>query len=240
MLDSFFGCRGIHLKLGGRAILIDVEADASPGQIVGVVGPNGAGKTSLFEVLSGRVPANRGRVHYDGRDITRLTIQQRARAGIGRTFQSPVVPNALTVEQVLTAARKAFQPYLTRHRAEWACEVVNFRIPMRAIAGALDTLHRRKLLLACLVLRQPRVLLLDEPASGLIHAEIDELDRVIRVLAREMQMALMVVEHRLELLVAIADEVMVLDVGRRIASGAPEAVFNNPEVRAAYFESVEA
>jgi branched-chain amino acid transport system ATP-binding protein len=240
MGESFFGCRGVHLTLGGRGILFDVEADASPGQVVGVIGPNGAGKTSLFEVLSGRIAPNRGRVFYDGRDITGLSIQDRARMGIGRTFQSPVVPNGLSVEEVLRAARKAFRPFPSKHRAEWACDVVNFRVAPATRAGALDTLNRRKLLLACLVMRRPRVLLLDEPASGMIHAEIDELDQIIRVLAREMQMALMVVEHRLELLGAIADEVMVLDVGRRIASGLPEAVFNHPDVRAAYFEGADA
>jgi ABC-type branched-subunit amino acid transport system ATPase component len=240
MGDSLFGCRGVHLSLGGRAILIDVDADAHAGQVIGVIGPNGAGKTSLFEVLSGRIPPNRGRVHYDGRDITRQSIQERVRQGIGRTFQSPVVPNGLSVEEVLSAARQAFRPYPTWHRAEWACDVVNFRVPAALRAGALDALHRRKLLLACLLMRRPRVLLLDEPASGLIHSEIDELDGIIRVLAREMQMALMVVEHRLELLRAIADDVIVLDVGRRIASGPPGTVFNNPEVRAAYFEGAAA
>lgn len=240
MGESLFGCRGIHLSLGGRQILRDIDVDSHAGQVLGVIGPNGAGKTSLFEVLSGRIPPNNGKVHYDGRDITRLSIQQRVRAGIGRTFQSPIVPNALSVEQVLRAARKAFRPYPTKHQAEWACDLVNFRVPQGTRAGALDTLHRRKLLLACLVLRRPRVLLLDEPASGLLHAEIDELDRIIRVLAREMSMAMLVVEHRLELLGAIADEVMVLDVGRRIAGGTPEAVFRNPEVRAAYFEGAAA
>ncbi|MFO1351489.1 MAG: ATP-binding cassette domain-containing protein [Gammaproteobacteria bacterium] len=233
---ALFGCHGVHLSLGGRKILADVSVDAHRGQVLGVIGPNGAGKTSLFEVLSGRIAPNAGRVYYDGRDITRLTIQQRARAGIGRTFQSPVVPNSLPVSAVLEAARKAFYPKLSSHQAEWACEQVNFRVPRNTRAGALDTLHRRKLLLACLVMRRPRVLLLDEPASGLIHAEIEELDYIIRLLAREMQMALLVVEHRLELLGAIADEVVVLDLGRRIASGTPQAVFEHPDVRAAYFE----
>ena len=101
-------------------------------------------------------------------------------------------------------------------------------------------MQRRKLLLACLLMRRPKVLLLDEPASGLIHAELEELDQVLRVLAHEMHIALLVVEHRLELLAALADEVVVLDLGRRIANGAPEHVFDHPDVRAAYFETADA
>ena len=93
--------------------------------------------------------------------------------------------------------------------------------------------------MACLLMRRPKVLLLDEPASGLLTAELEELDQVLRTLAREMKIALLVVEHRLELLAAIADEVLVLDVGRSIMSGTPEEVFNHPEVRAAYFETAK-
>ncbi|MGI9334699.1 MAG: ABC transporter ATP-binding protein, partial [Gammaproteobacteria bacterium] len=235
-----FGCSGIHLTLGGREILGDIDLDAHPGRVLGIVGPNGAGKTSLFEVLSGRIRPSHGRVHFDGHDITSLSIQRRARLGIGRTFQSPVVSNALSVAQVLEAARKAFRPKLSVHQAEWACEVVNLSIPGATRAGALDTLHRRKLLLACLMMRRPRVLLLDEPASGMIHAEVEELDQIVRVLAREMKIALLVVEHRLELLHAIADEIIALDLGRCIAAGTPDAVFNHPDVRAAYFEGAAA
>ena len=240
MSEPLFGCRGVHLSLAGRKILEDVSVAAHSGQVLGIIGPNGAGKTSLFEVLSGRIGADAGQVFYAERDISRLSIQQRSRLGIGRTFQSPVVPNALSVSDVLKAARKAYYPKLTSHQAEWACEQVRFHIPQHTQAGALDTLHRRKLLLACLVMRRPKVLLLDEPASGLTNVEIDELDHIIRLLAREMQMALLVVEHRLELLGTIADEVIAMDLGRIIATGSPQAVFNHEAVQAAYFESVEA
>lgn len=236
MPQALFGCRGVQLKLGGREILRDVSLDAHRAAVLGIVGPNGAGKTSLFEVLSGRQAPQSGRVYLDGRDVTRMTLQRRVRCGIGRTFQSPVVPNALTVAEVLEAARKAFYPKLSTHQAEWACDLVHFKAPLAARAGSLDTLHRRKLLLACLMMRRPRVLLLDEPASGLINSEVDELDQIIRVLAREMHIALLVVEHRLELLDAIADEVLALDLGRRIAIGSPQSVFEHPDVRAAYFE----
>ena len=116
----------------------------------------------------------------DGRDVTSLKLFARARLGLGRTYQSPVVPDALTVGEVFRAARQAYQPYLTRFHAEWAAEKVGLRVPMSASAGSLETLNRRKLLLACLLMRRPRVMLLDEPAAGLINSEIDELDSIIR------------------------------------------------------------
>ncbi len=205
-------------------------------QILGVVGPNGAGKTTLLEVFSGRYRAQRGRVSFDGHDITRLALYARARLGIARTYQSPVVPEALTVGEVLKAARQAFHPLLTRYHAEWAVDKVGLRAGSDGMAAALDTLSRRKLLLACLLMRRPRVLMMDEPAAGLNNAEIDEINSLIRYFAREMQMAVIVVEHRLELLSAIADQVVVLDLGRLIARGSPETVFEDRAVRAAYFE----
>jgi len=114
---------------------------------------------------------------------------------------------------------------------------MGLRVPMAAPAGGLETLNRRKLLLACLLMRRPRVMLLDEPAAGLISSEIDELDGIIRHLAREMGIGVMLVEHRLELLSAIADRVVVLDLGRLVAEGDPDSVFDDPRVRAAYFET---
>lgn len=234
--SGVFCCEDIHIRLGGRPILEGVSLAVGAGQVLGVIGPNGAGKTTLLEVLSGRYRAQRGRVSFDGRDITRLSLYQRARLGVARTYQSPVVPEALTVGEVLQAARQSFSPILTDYHAEWAVEKVSLRASSDTMATALDTLSRRKLLLACLLMRRPRTLLLDEPAAGLINSEVDEIDSLIRYFAREMEMAVIVVEHRLELLSAIADQVVVLDLGKLIASGPPEHVFEDAAVRAAYFD----
>src|SRR5205823_4631849 len=107
---------------------------------------------------------------------------------------------------------QAFPPYLTGLHAEWALGQLGLRVDMSAMAGSLETLNRRKLLLACLLMRQPRVMLLDEPAAGLIDSEVDEIDGIVRHLAHEMKIGVMLVEHRLELLSAIADRVVVLDL----------------------------
>lgn len=231
-----FGCEGIDLSLGGRDILKQVTLTASSGEILGLVGPNGAGKTSLFEVLCGRYTANAGRVMLDGADITALPFHKRTRLGLGRTYQSPVVPASLTIAETFRAARKAYRPYLSRHDAEWAARLVHLSSTWDTPAAALGAFERRKLLLACLMLRNPRVILMDEPASGLINAEIDELDLIMRTLVDEYDIAFVLIEHRLELLSAVADACVVLDLGEVIATGAPETVFDDPRVKAAYFE----
>ena len=231
-----FACQDIGMAFGGRPVLEGVSLEANAGDVLGVVGPNGAGKTTLFEILSGRLVPTKGRVFMDGRDVTALPLHQRARLGLARTYQSPVVPEALTVGEVLKAARQAYVPYLTAHHAEWAAHQVGLKAAPSMPAGGLGTLDRRRLLLACLLMRKPRVLLMDEPAAGLINAEVDEIDAILRYMARELNVAVLVVEHRLELLAAIAHRVVVLDAGQLIAQGSPETVFDDPLVRAAYFE----
>lgn len=235
---GIFGCRGIDISFGGRPVLQNVGLHVENHEVLGLVGPNGAGKTSLFEVLCGRYTASAGEVWLQGRQITDLTVHDRARLGLARTYQSPVVPSAMSVAEVFRAARFAFRPYLTRFDAEWGCHLAHFHVPWDRLAGTLDTFDRRKLLLACLLMRKPKVLLLDEPASGLINSEIDELDLIIRRLVDEYAMGAILIEHRLELLSAIADRTVVLDLGEVIATGTPREVFDDPRVHAAYFEEV--
>ncbi|MGP8122116.1 MAG: ABC transporter ATP-binding protein [Xanthobacteraceae bacterium] len=233
--DACFGCEGISLSLGGRVILKDVSLFVRRGELLGLIGPNGAGKTSLFEVLSGRYHQQQGSVFLGARPLDRLDIFRRARLGIARTYQSPVVPNALTIGETLRAARKAYSPYMSAHDAEWAARLVRLEAAWDRPSGSLDTFDRRKLLLACLMMRRPQVLLMDEPASGLINTEIAELDLLLRKLADEYHVAIILIEHRLELLGAIADRVCVLDLGSMIAEGGPEEVFRDPKVQSAYF-----
>lgn len=235
-----FACEGVSLSLGGRPILSGVALEARRGEILGLVGPNGAGKTSLFEVLCGRYAPDAGVVRLEGEDITRLPFHKRARLGLGRTYQSPVAPAALTVGETFRAARKAWRPHLSRHDAEWAARLCHLHVPQETPAAALGAFDRRKLLLACLMMRGPKVILMDEPASGLINAEIDELDLVIRRLVDEYAIGVVLIEHRLELLSAVADRCVVLDLGEVIAAGAPRDVFGDPRVKAAYFEGADA
>jgi len=214
-----------------------VSLSVEGGHVLGVAGPNGAGKTTLFDVLSGQHRADGGRVELEGRDITRLPVHRRARLGLARTFQSPVVPTDLTVGEALEAARIAWSPRVAEAGVGRARELARFEISDDVRCGGLVTLNRRKLLLACLLMRAPTVLLLDEPCSGLLQDEIDEMDGIIRVLAEESGLAVAVVEHRLELLHAVAETVIVMDAGKTIAEGSPAVVFEDPIVRQAYFDA---
>lgn len=234
--EPLFSCQTITLELGGRQILGGISLHVDAAEVLGIIGPNGAGKTSLFEVLSGRIRPKSGRVVFKGRDVTDLPLQKRARLGLGRTFQTPVAPEELTVAQVFKAARQAYQPYLTPDDAEWGAELVGFHVPGTEMADRLDTLNRRKLLLACLLMRRPQLLLMDEPAAGLINSEIDELDEIMRVLAKELGIAIVIVEHRIELLETIADRVMVMDAGEVVSEGSLAHVLADRRVHEAYFE----
>jgi branched-chain amino acid transport system ATP-binding protein len=137
----------------------------------------------------------------------------------------------------MKAARQAFRPWLTRFDAEYGANLVHFRVPYDRPTVNLKTFERRKLLIACLLMRQPKILLMDEPAAGLINAEIDEIDQILRMLSKEMNVAVLIVEHRIELLESIADRVIVMDAGEIIARGELAAIIDSPAVRAAYFET---
>ncbi len=232
-----FSCRNLSLDLGGREVLSDISFDLRPGEVLGIIGPNGAGKTSLLEMLSGRYMPKTGSIRYQGKDVTRLPLFERARLGIGRTYQTPLVPEQLTVGESFKAARQAYRPYLTRFDAEYGAQLVNFTTPHSTPTALLKTFERRKLLLSCLLMREPKVLLMDEPAAGLINAEIDEIDQILRMLSKEMNMAVLIVEHRIELLESIADRVIVMDAGVVIAQGELAEIIDSPAVREAYFEN---
>ena len=238
--SALFSCENVCLSLGGRRILTNVSIDVNPGEIVGLVGPNGAGKTSLFEVLCGRYNQESGKVSMGEQDLSNIAFFQRTRIGLGRTYQSPVTPASLTVGETFRATRKAYKPFLSVHDAEWAARLTNLHVHWDAPAASLGAFDRRKLLISCLMMRNPSVILMDEPASGLINAEIDELDLIIRRLVDEYAIGVIMIEHRLELLSAVADRVVVLDLGEVIAKGAPEVVFKDPKVHAAYFEDINA
>jgi branched-chain amino acid transport system ATP-binding protein len=233
----YFSCEGLSLDLGGREVLRNISLDLREGEVLGIIGPNGAGKTSVLEILSGRYRPKTGKVYFEGQDINGLSLFERARLGIGRTYQTPIVPEELTVGETMKAARQAFRPWLTRFDAEYSANLVHFRVPYDRPTVSLKTFERRKLLMACLLMRQPKVLLMDEPAAGLINAEIDEIDQILRMLSKEMNVAVLIVEHRIELLESIADRVIVMDAGEIIARGELAEIIDSPAVRAAYFET---
>jgi len=235
--QPLLACQGLSLDLGGREVLSDIGFEVSAGEVLGIIGPNGAGKTSLLEILSGRYTPKDGSVFYKGKDINGLRLFQRARLGIGRTYQTPLVCEDLTVGETFKASRQAYRPFLTRFDAEYGASLVNFTEGDHIPNAQLKTFERRKLLLANILMHSPEILLMDEPAAGLINSEIDEIDQILRMLSKEMNIAVVIVEHRMELLESIADRVIVMDAGEIIAHGTMDEVLTSPAVRAAYFEN---
>ncbi|MFI1355358.1 ATP-binding cassette domain-containing protein [Streptomyces sp. NPDC020898] len=223
--------RDLHVRYGGFAALDGVDLDVRPGRVTAVVGPNGAGKSTLFHCLAGTVRPTRGEVLFEARDITRLAAHARTRLGVARTFQQLAVFPSLTVaDNVRVGAEqgRATDP----GAVERALRLLRLDGPVRSLpAAGLPTGTLRRVELARALAGNPRVLLLDEPAAGLDTAEVNALTGVLRALAAD-GTALLVVEHDLDLVADLADEVHVLTAGRIVASGPPGHILDTLEATA--------
>ena len=238
--------RGLGLDIGGARILSEVELEIRDGELVGIIGPNGAGKTTLFNLLSGLVAPTAGSVELDGRDVTSLPPFARTQAGLGRTFQISSVFPLLTVRENVRLASEAaiggtfrlwrraasFRPALDR--ADWALERVGLTARAFGLAGGLAHGDKRKLELAMALAGRPRVILLDEPMAGVSHEDVDGLVELIRSVHRDEGMTVLLVEHRMEVVVGLAERIAVMHHGSLIAFDAPDAVMSDETVQTAY------
>jgi branched-chain amino acid transport system ATP-binding protein len=238
--------RGLGLDIGGARILSDVELEIRDGELVGIIGPNGAGKTTLFNLLSGLVAPTAGSVELDGRDVTSLPPFARTRAGLGRTFQISSVFPLLTVRENVRLAAEAgiggtfrlwrraagFRPALDR--ADWALERVGLSGRSFGLAGGLAHGDKRKLELAMALAGRPRVILLDEPMAGVSHEDVEGLVELIRSVHRDEGTTVLLVEHRMEVVVGLAEKIAVMHHGSLIAFDVPDAVMADETVQTAY------
>ncbi|MET7754676.1 ABC transporter ATP-binding protein [Streptomyces sp. NPDC005389] len=233
---------GIDVRFGGVHALRDVTVDVGPGEICGLIGPNGAGKTTLFDVVSGMRRPDAGTVAYDGTDITRRSPVWRARHGIRRTFQRQQLFGQLSVADNLVVAqdwRGGVRP-AARRRRERATAVLHecgLDALADAYAGGLPVGQARMVELARALADPPRVLLLDEPASGTTAEERRGLADVIRRTADEENCAVLLVEHDVAFVMELCSRVVVLDLGRVLAEGPAAEVHADPAVREAYLGS---
>ena len=229
---------GLVCRFGGLVAVNEVSLSVADREIVGLIGPNGAGKTSLFNILSGQLKPNSGRVSFAGQDITGASASVCARAGLGRTFQivKPLV--SLTVHENVTVGALLHHPLPAAR--ERAAEIVG-RVGMRPLldqqAGSLTLESRKRLELARALSIEPKILLLDEILAGLNASEINESIHLIRSFAHQDGLAVIMIEHNLHAVMSLADKVVVLDYGRKIAEGRPEEVVRDPAVVAAYLGS---
>ena len=229
--------RGLDVRFGGHQALRGVDLDVQAGRVTGLIGPNGAGKTTLFDVITGLRAPDAGSVTLDGRDVTRLPPHRRARLGVARTFQRLEVFGSLTVrENVLTAvelrARRGKRADLDAE-ADAIVQRVGLTPAASERADALPTGSARLVELGRAIATRPRVLLLDEPASGLDDAETEALGTLLLELAGS-GMAVLLVEHDVALVMRVCSWVLVLDAGAVLTAGTAADVQSDPAVLAAY------
>jgi ABC-type branched-subunit amino acid transport system ATPase component len=231
--------RQVSVSFGGLQALSDVSIDVQVGHVTGLIGPNGAGKTTLFNVVTGLLGPNTGRVELDGRDITRRKPHQRARLGIGRTFQRLETFGSLTArENVLVAAemRRGWSHDRKRSPAVIADEILE-RVGLQEVAedrvDRLPTGTARLVELGRALATQPRVLLLDEPSAGLNESETATLGELLREVAGS-GLGVLLVEHDMSFVMGTCERIHVLDFGRIISVGTPTGVQADDSVRAAY------
>ncbi|MFZ6002582.1 MAG: ABC transporter ATP-binding protein [Actinomycetota bacterium] len=228
---------GVRVSFGGRVALQDVDLVASSGAITGLIGPNGAGKTTLFNVICGLQAPQRGSVEIDGQDVTRLAPFKRARLGLARTFQRLELFGLLTVrENVRLAAHVSGAP-----QPDAAAEALLERLGIADLASRrsdrLPTGQARVVELARALATRPKVLLLDEPASGQDESETASFARALREVAAN-GVAVVLVEHDIQLVMEVCSKIHVLDLGRVLATGTPSEVQRDEAVLAAYLGQV--
>lgn len=243
--------RDLTVRYGGVVAVDGLSLDVEPGRVVGLIGPNGAGKTSAIDAVTGFTRAASGSVRLGDRDVTRVPVHRRALAGLSRSFQSLELFEDMTVLDNLYAAcdrpgRWARLTDLVRPGSRplpahvlVAVREFGLQDSLDRPVGDLSYGDRRLLAIARAVAASPSVLLLDEPAAGLSDEETRELAHLVRRLAEDWGMGVLLVEHDVDMVMSVCDQVVVLDFGHRICAGAPEEVRRDPAVRAAYLGDLE-
>ncbi len=226
----------IRVEFGGIVALADLSFTIDVGQICALIGPNGAGKTTLFNCVSRLYHPTSGTIRFDGQDLLRMPAHRIARVGIARTFQNLALFPALSVLDNVLVGGYTHGRVNAKRRAEAHSILQRLSLDDLAARPAVGlpygTLKRVEIARA--LAARPKLLLLDEPAAGLTHAEVDELGDLIRSIRSEFGLSVLLVEHHMAMVMAISDKVVVLDFGSRIAEGAPAEIRDNPRVIEAY------
>ena len=245
-------CRGIVKRFGGIHAVDEVDLDLRQGEILGLIGQNGAGKTTLFDCISGFLPIDAGTVELRGREVTGWAPHERARAGLGRSFQEALLyPSLTTWETLHLASREMVAAALhlpasfesetdLAGRVEALIELMGLGAFRDKLLGELSSGSRRIVELACILAQDPAVVLLDEPSAGVAQRETEALGPLLRRVQAYTGCSMLVIEHDMPLIAAVSDEVIALELGKVIARGTPAEVLSHPRVVESYLGTDEA
>src|SRR5271156_4241965 len=237
---------GVTIRFGGVLALDDVSFDVARGQICGLIGPNGAGKTSLFNCISRLYDPHSGSIRFDGRPLDRVPRHEIAALGIARTFQNLALFGTMTVRQNVMVGMhaNALSAPIARREEKRIAERASALVEEFGLSGVADRPvdelpfgAKKRVELARALAGEPKLLLLDEPAAGLNHEEVDALGAEIRSIRDRRGVSVLLVEHHMNLVMRVSDQVVALDFGRLIADGSPAEVRAHPEVIRAYLGS---
>ncbi len=238
---------GLTIRFGGQAAVDGVTLAVAPFTLKSIIGPNGAGKTTFFNLLSGQYRPTAGRVYFKGHDVTPLGAAGRTRLGIGRSFQlTNVFPTLSVLENVRLAVQARRRLGLTVWRSyrafpdleDRAYEILaSVLLDAKWESPASELAHgeKRKLEVAILLALEPEVLLLDEPTAGMALEEVPTIVALIQAIKARRDTTILLVEHKIDMVMALSDSIAVLKDGRLLADDTPEAISGNAEVQAAYF-----
>jgi branched-chain amino acid transport system ATP-binding protein len=241
----------VSVSFGGVHALQAASLDVMDGEVVGIIGPNGAGKTTLFDIISGFLAPESGAIILGDNDVTTASPDGRARLGLGRSFQNARLFPSLTVREVIAVALEKRATKSAVLAALWTgparkseskiarrvddlVELFALEAYANKFVGELSTGTRRAVDVACVMAAEPKLLLLDEPSSGLAQAETEELGPVLIRVSRDTGCGMLVIEHDLPLITSISNRLVAMELGRTVVTGKPDDVVNHPQVLASY------
>jgi branched-chain amino acid transport system ATP-binding protein len=249
--NALLQVKGITVRFGGITALDNVSFDLPRDKVCGLIGPNGAGKTTLFNCLSRLYDYQEGDLLFEGQSITKTPVHQMTNIGIGRTFQNLAMFKTMTVQQnvmvgahsksstgfiggLLPTKKTRLEEQDLRDRADVLIERLKLSDVAHRAVGDLPFGYQKRVEFARALAAQPTLLLLDEPAAGLNHEELDDLAALIRLVRDEMGISVLLVEHHMQLVMAVSDWIVALNFGKKIAEGTPAEIQKHPEVIRAY------
>ena len=242
---SLLHAQSVSKSFGGVQAVSRVDVQVREGELACIIGPNGAGKTTFFNLITGYVTPDEGRVIFDGQDITRPPPHRAVRLGLVRSFQKthvfPQMSVAENVQTMVLVQKKRSLDFLStalrleRDETEELLAMVGLAGSARSLAGTLSAGDRKRLELGIALAARPKLLLLDEPTCGMSPTETASTIELIQRLGREQRLTLLFTEHKMDVVFSIAERIAVLHFGRLIAEGKPEDIRANDEVRRVYF-----